>query len=188
MVRDLTAGMITEIDAKELRPLFLVKAEFTSGDVNFWTGHGEITYNSETYTGAGNLLDVSNLAETQELIANGVDVTLTGLPSSLVALALSEPYQGRPLTIWFGCLDGAGTLIADPYMIFKGLMDVMVIEDDAQTAKITVAAESSLIALRDSKERRYTDEDQKSEYPEDEGFAFVALSQDVTLSWGAGVQ
>lgn len=187
MARSMTSGMLTEISASELRPLFLIKAEFDSGDVLFWTGYGSIVWNSETYTGAGQLLAIDQVRETQELVAQGVDLTLSGIPQELVAIALAENYQGRPLTIWFGCLDSAGSVVDDPYMIFKGRMDVMVIEDDAETARIVVSSESDLIGLRDSKERRYTDEDQKAEYEGDRGLEFVALSQDVLLSWGAGL-
>lgn len=187
MARDLTAGMIAEVDATSLSPIFLIKAEFDSGDVRFWTGYTDITWNMEVYTGSGHLLTINAVTETQELVANGVDVTLSGLPSSLVSLALSEDYQGRPLTIWFGCInETTGQIVANPYMVFKGRMDVMVIEDDAETATITIANESDLIGLRDSKERRYTDEDQKAEYPGDKGFEFVSLAQDIALSWGAG--
>jgi hypothetical protein len=186
MARDLTAGMITEVDASSLRPIFLIKAEFDSGDLRFWTGYGNITYDSETYVGSGQLLEIQQISETQELVANSVDVVLNGVPSSLVSTALSEDYQGRPLSIWFGALDENGAIVADPYLVFKGQMDVMEINDDGETATIAVTNESSLIGLRDNKERRYTDEDQKAEYPNDRGFEFVALSQDVELDWGAG--
>lgn len=186
MARDITAGVISELDAQELSPIFLIRAEFDSGDVNFWTGYGSLSYGGNTYTGSGHLLDIEGIRETQELVANGVDVTLSGLPTSLVALALSENYQGRPLTIDFAVLDSDAAIIADPYQCFKGRMDVMLIEDDGREAKITVTSESDLIGLRDNKERRYTDEDQQAEYPGDLGFEFVSLSQDVTLTWGAG--
>jgi hypothetical protein len=186
MARDLTAGMITEFEASSLSPIFLIKAEFDSGDVRFWTGYNEITFDSEIYTGSGTLLDIQEVTETQELVANSMDIVLNGIPSSLVSLALTEPYQGRPLSVWFGALDSSGAVVSDPYLVFKGKMDIMAIEDDGETAKIAVSSESDLIGLRDSKERRYTDEDQKAEYPGDKGFEFVALSQDITLSWGAG--
>lgn len=187
MARDLTSGMIDEVDASQLSPIFLIKGEFDGGDVRFWSGYGEITFNSEVYTGSGNLLGIDSIDESQELVANGVTVTLNGVSSSLVSVAQNEDYSGRPLTVWFGCLSSTGAIISNPYMMFKGRMDVIVIEDDGETCSISVNVESDLIGLRDSKERRYTDEDQKAEYPGDRGFEFVALSQDVTLSWGVGV-
>lgn len=186
MARDITSGFETEIDAKNLAPIILIKAEFDSGDLRFWTGYGEITFNSEVYTGSGDLIKMNSVEETQSLSANNVAFELSGIPSSLVSIALSEDYQGRIITAWFGVLDNNGAIIADPYQIFSGYMDVMNIQDDGETATITVNSESELIILRESRERRYTPEDQKQDYPLDLGLDFVPLIQDVELTFGAG--
>lgn len=187
MARDITSGFSTEISASRLKPILLFKAVFDSGDLRLWTGYGELNYNSEIYTGSGDLLKIAQLAETQELVANGASFELSGIPSSLVSIALNESYQGRPISCYFAVLDDANSIIADPYQVFSGLMDVMEIEDTGESAKIKVDAESDLITLRDADERRYTDEDQKSEYADDTGFSFVSRIQDIELTWGAGL-
>ena len=127
MARSLTSGMINEVSASELKPLFLVKAEFDSGDVTFWTGYGPLEWNGDTYTGSGQLLSIDQIRETQELVAQGVDLTLSGIPQELIAIALAEQYQGRPLSIWFACMDSNNTIIADPYMFFRGFMDIFAV-------------------------------------------------------------
>lgn len=185
MARDITTGFEAEIEASALKPCILVKAEFDSGDLRLWSGLTEITYNAEAYTGAGNLLSVSAVQETQDLKANNVNFGLSGIPSSLVSIALSEDYQGRRITAWFGVLNDSG-LISDPYKIFSGFMDVMSLSDGGETAEITLSAENELIELRDAKERRYTPEDQKIDYPNDKGFEFVPTIQDRIVTWGAG--
>ena len=53
MARDITSGFQTEIEAQSLNPLILGKAEFPGGDVNIWSGYGDIVYNSDTYSGKG---------------------------------------------------------------------------------------------------------------------------------------
>jgi hypothetical protein len=63
-------------------------------------------------------------------------------------------------------------------------MDVMGIEDSGDTANINVTAESRLIDLERSRERRYTSEDQKINYPNDKGLEFIADLQDKELVWG----
>lgn len=186
MARDITSGFQTEIEASVLRPIVLIKGEFDSGDLRFWTGYGELTFDSEVYTGSGDLVKMQRVEETQSLTANNVSFELSGIPSSIVSIALTEDYQGRPITAWFGVLDDNFSLIADPYQIFKGFMDVMTIADDGETATITVSSESELIVLKESKERRYTPEDQKQDYPNDLGLDFVPLIQDIELAFGAG--
>lgn len=184
MARDITSGFQTEIEAQSLSPAILVKGEFDGGDVLVWSGYGDIIYNAETYSGAGTLLNISEVEETQKMQANGVTFSISGIPSSLVSLALSDNYQGKPITAWFAVLDSSGSLIADPYQLFSGKMDVMEINDDGETAIITIRAENDLVDLRDARERRYTPEDQKTDYPNDLGFDFVPTIQEIEIQWG----
>lgn len=187
MARDITAGFQTEIESSSLLPILLFKAEFDGGHTRFWTGIGDLTFDSEIYTGSGDLIRIERVDETQDLVSNSVRVQLSGVPSSIVSIALAEPYQGRPITLWFGVIDrSTGALIADPYQIFKGKMDVMTLEDSGSEAKILLDSESDLIAFRQSRETRYTPEDQKVIYPADRGLDFVPLIQDIELTWGAG--
>lgn len=177
MARDLHADYTTAVTSAELAPILLFKAEFDSGDLNLWTGVGDIVWNSDTYTGAGNLLEVTAVEETQDLKANGVQFTLSGISASIIATALTEDYQGRDVSIWFGLLE-SGAVKADPFLLFKGRMDVMTIDESADTATIMLTAESVLIDLERPNERRYTDEDQQTEYAGDLGFEFVASLQE----------
>lgn len=173
MSRDLTAGMQTEVAGKLIRPLVLVKFEFDSGDLRLWNGIRPLTFNAEVYTGAGNLLQISGIQETQMLKAAGVTFTLSGIDAAAIAVALAEDYHGRPVTMWFGALDASENIIGDPFAQFKGTLDVMTLEDDGQTATIAVAAENELVNLERARERRYTDEDQELDYPGDRIFEFV---------------
>lgn len=184
MSRDLTNEMIAEVTADSLSPIYIFKAEFDSGDSNFWTGRGSLVFNGDTYTGLGDFLSISEVVETQNAEANGLSVTLSGIPSSLISVALSEKYQGRTVTIWFGCLDSTGALISSPIIVFRGFMDVMELLEGGNTAALTVKAENELIILNRAKERRYTDEDQKLDYPSDVGFEFVTALQDAEITWG----
>ena len=84
MSRDLTSGVVTEVESEQLSPILLLKAEFDGGDLRLWSGVGDIIYNSETYTGAGNLLGISNISETTDIEARGAVFALTGIDSSII--------------------------------------------------------------------------------------------------------
>lgn len=189
MARTLTTGFTTEIEAKVLRPGLLVKAQFTSGDVRLWTGIGDLTFNSEVYTGASTLLKVTRVTESKQLVANSATFELSGVDSAIRSLALSssEHYQNNPISAWFAAFDTDRTLIADPYMFFSGKMDTMELTGTTDNPIVKVSAESDLTLLRKAKERRYTPEDQKQDYPDDLGYDYVPLIQDIELTWGAGV-
>lgn len=184
MARTLTAAFQAETEAVLLRPGLLVKAEFDSGDTLMWTGNKDLSFGGDTYLGVGDFLGVGPVQETQQLVANGVQFVLTGIKSSLVSIALTEKYQWRPITMWFAVFDTSGALIADPYKTFSGKMDIMEITDNGTTSTITLNAENNLIDLKDSKERRYTPEDQKAAFAGDLGLDFVPLIQDVQINWG----
>jgi len=42
MARDLTSGVITQINSRLLRPFVLVKMLYDSGDLNVWNGIGRL--------------------------------------------------------------------------------------------------------------------------------------------------
>ena len=60
----------------------------------------------------------------------------------------------------------------------------MSIDDGGQTCTISVSAESRLIDLDRTRERRYTSEDQKIDFPNDKGLEFIADLQDKEIIWG----
>ena len=188
MARDITSGFQTEIEAKELRPVLLLHADFDSGGVFIWTGVGTISYGGNDYLGTGDFLAIETIEETTELKAASTRFKLSGVPTDLLSLALSESYQGRPISCYFGVLNTSGAIIADPYLVFKGKMDIMEITDGGDTAEITLSAESDLIDLRTARTRNYTPEDQKAIYSGDMAFDYVPQIQDITVNWGVGVR
>ena len=183
MARGITSALNTQLTAQTLEPFFAVKMDFSGGAVLVWTGYGNITIDSETYVGSGDILGISGLTETADVQANGVTIVLSGLDSTLIASALTEEYQGRECKIYFGALS-SGAVVADPYLVFSGRMDVMNIDDSGSTSDITVTAESRLIDLDRARNRRYTTEDQKIDYPNDRGLEFVTDLQDKLIIWG----
>ncbi len=183
MSRTITAGMVTEFTASSLRPITLLKFEFDSGDINLWNGVGDLSWSGDTYTGAGNLLGISQIAETEEIIANGVTFTLSGMPSSIISTALSEDYQGRTVSMWRGAVDSSRAIIADPLLIFQGNMDTMNISESGDTSVVSVTAESELRSLTRPSPRQWTAEDQKAVFPNDNGFDQLPLMQDEPLVW-----
>ena len=185
MARSLTAGMVTEVTGASLQPVLLVKLEFDSADLNLWTGVGDLSFGGDTYTGAGDLLAFSVIEETDELKAVGLTGSLSGMPSSLIAIALAEDYMGRPVTVWFGVLDSNDALVTSPVKVFAGLIDTMPIEDAGETATIQVQAENRLVRLEESRSRRYTPEDQAIDFAGDKGLDFVvALNDGREFVWG----
>jgi hypothetical protein len=113
----------------------------------------------------------------------GCQLTLNGIPPEMISEAFSQNYQGHAATIWLAPLTAEYAFIADPVVVFKGRMDTMDIAL-GETATITLAVESRLVDWDRPRIRRYNDEDQRSEFPNDRGFRYVDQMVTKDLKWG----
>lgn len=179
------ANPLTDIEV-----FYAVDLAFETANVRLWTGYGNKTINSQTYIGSGDLLRIEGLEEASDLSARGTTLTLSGLSSTLLTYALTEEYQGRTVTIYWGI--GSNTV-----EIFRGYMDQMTIQDSGQTSTISLTVESRLIILERANIRRYTAESHKQvrkrkwlddgnsgDPAVDEYFDWVQQIQDKQIIWG----
>jgi hypothetical protein len=181
--RGLTNDMVTEVSASQLSPILLASLSFAT-PVHIWTGYGTITVGSTAYLGIGTLGSISPVEETTDLAARGISMQLSGVPTAMLAVALTENYQGRECSVLFGALEASGALVSSPVTIFSGRMDVMSINDDGQDATIIMTAENKLVDFRRPREVRYTDQEQKNLFPSDKGLEFVTAIQEKQIYWG----
>lgn len=188
--RDLTAGMLTAIQAGAVRPALLYEGAFDSGGtpqyVRLWTGMGNLTWDAKTWVGGGHLLGISPITESTKTEAVGFEVTVSGMPSTRISLALSSARKNKPGSLWLALFDASGAVIADPYLLQSGRFDMIPIEDSGDTCTITVRYEDRLIALQKPRERRYTHEDQQLRSAGDLGFEYVQGLQDAAFLLNAG--
>lgn len=184
MSRTLTSAFDTALDEPVLRLAYLCYLDFPSGEVRAWSGIGDLSWDSETWTGVGNLGGISAVEEASGTEAPGVTVELSGIPSELLTLGLIAGYQGRAARIWLAQFDSAGALIADPTLIFGGRMDVAEIIDGDQTGVIRISCETHSINLRRSRVLRYTHAEQTRLFAGDLGLEYVASLQDKPINWG----
>jgi hypothetical protein len=192
MPRTLSAEFEAALAASVVRPVFLFEGEFANGTTNAWTGIGTLSWDGKEWLGVGHLAGASPIVETGDPVAHGIAVSLSGIPSARIAQALAQSRQGRPGRIWLGLLvensdsppTGALELVVDPDLSFDGRLDVPEIEEGGEAAIIRISYESRLVDLERPRERRYTPEDQKIDYPDDLGFDFVPELQEWNGFWG----
>lgn len=206
-MRNISPELIDEYTSKSVQPAYLAELFFDSGTLRLWSGYGELEWNGNTYFGGGNLIGLSPIEETQDIQAKGVTATLNGIPSNIVALVLSERSRGRKFSLYLATVSASSrvatedepglvelengdgfillenNIISAPYRFFKGLMDVIEITDNGTNSEIRLTIENALIVGRRNKVRRYTKEDQKIRYPNDDGLNFINQLQDKELVW-----
>ena len=185
MSRDISTVLAQAIEQQVVYPFFAIELLFDNDQtLRFWTGIGTLSYNSVDWFGTGNFLNLEAIEETSEIAARGATVTLSGVPAEVVSLALSEPYQGRKATIYFGAHVEGQLDSASMTEVFSGYMDQMNIEEGPKTSTIQLLIENKLIDLERPRTARFTSAYQKSLYPDDLGLDFVESLQTQQVNWG----
>ena len=183
-MRTLTSGVIAELRKSLVRPFLLVDAQFADNWLHVWTGIGPITIGGITYTGLGSLLSISAISETAEVQANGVTLSVSGVPSSIVGESLAQCRQGLPVSVSLGFVTDTGVVVADPIILLKGNMDTATVDEGVDNCTLSVTVESNMADLQRSRVRRFTDDDQQRTSPGDVGFQYVPMIQDWNGPWG----
>ena len=179
MARTIPSGLLAALTGATIQPYYAVEMLFDTAPVRFWSGLGDRVIEGNTYLGAGSLMNISDLEEVGDLSAKSATITLSGIPSELVSLALVEPYQRRLCRILLGEVSASEAI-----EMFSGKMNTMTIEDAPESAIISLTIESRLIELGRAKPRRYNHESHIARYPGDNFFSYVADLQDRQVSWG----
>ena len=180
----LDTAIVNRLGADHQELFFAVKAEFDTSTIRLWTGMDDLTIGGATYTGAGSLLDISDVEETQELKSSGLSITLSGMDATVLDYALTENYQNRPITLFLGYLSGSTNETVGTLTLFKGRMISMTVNDTPDGANITLDCENRLVDLNRPSNFRYTKDSQEFLHSGDKGFDRVASLQDKEIIWG----
>ena len=179
MSRTVPSAILTALAQPEVEPFYAVEIDLDSGPLRLWTGYGDRTIESNTYTGGGNFIGIEGLEEVADLSAKAVTLSLSGIPASVVSLALQEPYQRRRVRILWGVRS-----VSDVVEVFSGSLNQMVIEDSAESGTISVTVDSKLVELERASNRRYTSESHKTRHSGDTFFDYVSQIQDAEIVFG----
>lgn len=218
MSRDLSTAVSNNLEQDVIYPFTAVELQFDDTDgtrpsevgytgentLYLWTGSGTLVFEGNSWVGAGELLDISPIEETAEVAAKGAKVTLSGIPSSVLSLALSEPYQGRVGKVYLGLfvvdalktesdnyilLESGAKIFLETQLtsmteVFSGFMDRMTIDEQPEGSSIGLSLENKLVMLERARVARYTNEFQKTIDSSDKGLEYVESLQLKEFVWG----
>lgn len=183
MTRSIDSSNTTASQAEVARPVIMSRLDFSGGVVTVNNSGINIEYNGDTYLGIGLLGGISSVQEGVEARPYSITLSLSGIPTETISIALGEHYQGRDAKIYLGLLDADHQLIGDPTLLFNGRMDTMDLSI-ADTATINLTVQSRMADWDRPRIRRYNNEDQIALYPDDKGFEFIPQMVEKTLVWG----
>lgn len=143
-----------------------------------------IAWNGYDWSGAGalgSIEEIEDLAGEQK----SMRFTLSGVPTSLLSVALSEPIRNKACTMWLGILDSTTHAVLDAVQAWAGTLDQMPISQSGETCTISVTAEHAGATMARPKPLRYTDADQQKLYPGDTCLRFVVSQANHQDVWPA---
>lgn len=186
MPRPMSPAMLTALEASILYPAIFVSIGFASTTAYIWSGIGPITWNGNTFSGVGDLGQITVIEEASSVNAKGLALTLSGVDPTMVADAIQENQLGLPVTIWLALYTAAGgSIISSPLVSWQGRTDQPEIMLSGEEAIITLRCESRLMDMDIAPDRRYTLEDSQLVTPGELGFQFVTQIQEIAINWGS---
>jgi hypothetical protein len=190
-----SAAIKAKLANRKVRVAYLIKMEFVSKTVFLWSGFGDLFTGGQTWRGAGDLIQVSNLEQPAAAEASPATFTLSGASSELVTLALAETdeYPNRPITVYFQFFQGnepgeaEWQTLDEPYAIWSGLMDTMTIKrsegEDGPVRSIALTAEGLFQDRSRPAYGAWSNSDQQARYLGDLGCSRVSRLVNKTVKW-----
>lgn len=183
MSRAIPSSLLSALSNSAIEPFFALEFLLDTQSSRLWTGLGNRVINvrgvDRTFTGTGSLLSIGDVEEVGDLSAKNLSVTLSGMDTTVISLALREQYQRRPFRMYFGEQG-----ISDVVEVFSGKIDTLSITDEPESSTISVSIESNLVELERSSNWRYTHESHVTRQSGDTFFSFVQSIQDQNTAWG----
>lgn len=185
-MRDIETAVASAAAARVVRPVFLASLDFQSDPLYAASTPFNIEWNGEEWLGLGTLGGIGAVEESVETKATQLGFSLSGVPTRLLAKAVSDSYQGRDARLYTVPLDAAYAMAGTPVLLFRGRMDTMRVRYADGVAAILVTVANRLADWERPRIRRYTNEDQQAYFAGDKGCEFVPAMADKNIVWGRG--
>jgi hypothetical protein len=186
-VRTLASGQTTAVAQPNVAAVIFVEMDFASGFLRLNTsGYDLPGPGGNTYQGVGQIGEIQAIREAEGGEISGLAFSISGVPSSYITTVLAEQYQGRACNVYVGFLDlPAYTMTDAPVAEWSGRMDVLSIQDDSGTSKISVTAEHELFDFDRPLAVMWSDEEQQRRFPGDLGLQYISQMSDRQIIWPA---
>jgi hypothetical protein len=175
-------GAASALLGRRLALAQLVEMDLTA-PVYVNTSRDNIVWSGKTYIG-GRQTAIDSIKDQGGEIA-GLSFQLSGVPNDLLAIALSEPIQGKAVRVYTAIMDPDSQAIVDVKEAWAGTLDQMPVSQGVETSIITVTAEHRGITFARAKGLRYADGDQQQLYPGDRCLEFLAAQSTHQDVWPA---
>lgn len=175
MTRDISQDASDHVEAEIIPFAVLLELEFDSGDVNLWSGVGDLAWNGKTWIGTGEMGSLSGVTEATDLSDTVIRATLSHIDNSLMPDFVDEVTNQNPVGRGFSAylvFFNADNTVKDTVLLSAGLIDAIHLTD-GETGSITMDLVSEAGQMARTRFFRMDDQHQQKLFPSDKGFQFV---------------
>lgn len=142
----------------------LVELDFTTGVERYWSGLYELSWDSVTWLPTGNMGSVSPIESSEDLHANGMTLTLNGLPGDAlrnVRRLTPDQYKGRPGRFILAVFDANFQTVIHAIPRHFKIDGANYAYDPEAGGAVSIQLENEIKHASRTRERRYTDQSQQ---------------------------
>ena len=145
MTRALTTAIKNELATNDIRPFHLLTIGFST-PVNFtdcsFPLTSSISGSSVTYTSSDFIIGVSDFTEEIDVTKSSLTISLSGADQTFISTVLNENVTNDAVTIFRGLLADDNSIIADPFLLYKGNIENFAINENTKSSVVNLSVVS----------------------------------------------
>ena len=184
MTRNLSQTASDQVEMEVIPFAILLELGFDSAPAYLWSGVGELSWNSKTWIGMGEMGSISGVAEATDLADTVIKATLNHIDNSTMPDLVSEVTEmdpvGRPFVLYLAFFNDDNT-VKEVLTLTAGLIDAIDLADgEGGALSMDLVSEAGLMGRRLF--YRLDDQHQQKLFPGDKGFQFITgLGDEMTM-------
>jgi len=186
MTRSLTTALKNELATNDIRPFHLITLGFGTPvnitDCSFPLT-SSISGSSVTYSTSDFILGFSNFTEQADVTKSSLTISLSGADQTFISVCLGENVVNDAVTIYRGLLADDNSIIADPFLLYKGNIENFEIQEGEKSSILTLSIVSHWADFAKKNGRKTNNTSQQRFFSTDVGMDFSSQTiQDI--KWG----
>ena len=186
MTRALTTAVKNQLATNDINPVHLISIGFSTPvnitDCSFPLT-SSISGSSVTYSASDFILDISSFDEQTDITKGTLNLTLSGVNTTYIAVVLNENVINDSVTIFRGILNSSNTLIADPILLYEGKIDGFDVNESKDSSLVNLKVVSHWADFDKKSGRKTNNTSQQRFFSTDVGFDHASeMVQDIR--WG----
>ena len=148
-----------------------------------YTNHSaDLSYNSNTYTSNGLLMDFSNVTKDQNMKVGSYTLTLSNVSTTIANAYMTTSFRGYESNIYLAIIEN-GIIVGTPIILFKGTVDTWAVNETNSTSTLQIKLTSHW-ASYNQKSGNYTNDTIHQQTHANDTFFKYAHSDKENIGWG----